>query len=490
MTFKLNKSTLYIITMIFCSLIYFAIPIGGFAVPVYFFAINAFLIYCFFKSPKEFLGEITSFFKTSYGILLGLAIIFIFMGIFFSIFRGTFIFSKIFTNFFGEFFCSILFPMFATIIAVPKMIGNKKIYKFLLWFYLAIFILGVVDFIGMMFDIQIVSKFFDFIINRWSLAGVTQRAADFANGLPRTESIFVEPSPFAYFILISSPIIYNLCHVKFKIFKNQITDILIKKFVYYLMFFNIITTQSPIFLVFFSIVIACYLINKMIKWNKNNWIKFIITILFIILTLLITYLINPDFANKIDVTATYLNRILVTVQNVNNINALMTYESSLGTRICNIVAFFLIFLKYPFFGVGYGNINSVWANVVLNLPFPITPEIYIYTFDGTCRGGGITFCLKMLAETGLFSTLCIYLFLLRLIYIVTKKIKCFSIENQGLLNSLKYSLIIFILTSWYDSVFMLPINFFYIGLIIAFFNYRKNHIAILKNNIRSEDFEK
>lgn len=490
MSFKINLSTLYIITIIFCSLIYFAIPIGGFAVPVYFFVINAFLIYCFIKSPNEFLRTIISFFQTSYGKLLGLAIVFIFIGILFSIFKGTFILSKIFTNFFGEFFCSILFPMFATIIAVPKMIQNKLIYKFLLWFYFGIFILGVIDFIGMMYDIQIIIKFFDFIINRWAIAIGGPRGGDFANGLPRTESIFIEPSPFAYFILISSPIIYNLVHSKFKILKNKIIDILIKKIVYVLMFFNIITTQSPIFLVFFGILIACYIIYKMLKWKKNTWLNFIIAFFFIILTLLFTYLLNPEFANKIDVTTTYLNRIIVTVQNINDIGGLMIAEASLGTRIGNAAAYITTFIKHPFLGVGYGNINSVWAKEVLSLPFPITPELYIKALKGTQSGGGAQFLSKILGETGLLSTLFIYLFFFRLIYLICKKIKYFSLENQGLLNSLKYSLLIFILTSWYDSLFILPINFFYIGLIIAFFYYRKNADTMIKNKIRNENFEK
>ena len=490
MSFKLDISTLYIITIIFCSLIYFAIPIGGLAIPVYFIVVCVFLTYCFIKSPNEFLRKIISFFQTSYGKLLGLAIIFIFMGIIFSIFKGTFILSKIFTNFFGEFFCSILFPMFATIIAVPKMIENRLIYKFLLWFYFGIFILGVIDFIGMMFDIQIIIDFFDFIINRWAIVSGKPRGGDFANGLPRTESIFTEPSPFAYFILISSPIIYCLSHSKFKILKNRITDVVIKKIVYILMFFNLITTQSPIFLVFFSILTACYIIYKMQKWGKNTWVKFIIALFCIILAFLILYLLNPEFANKVDVTTTYLNRIIITVQNFNNIGGMMSAEASLGTRICNLTSLFFVFLKHPFFGVGYGNINSVWANVVLNLPFPITPEIYGNALTGKFGGGGVAFSLKMLAETGLFSTLCIYLFFLRLIYLITKKIKYFSFENQGLLNCLKYSLIIFILTSWYDSVFMLPINFFYIGLIVAFFNYGKKHSAVVINKIRSEHFEK
>lgn len=488
MQFRLSLTTLYFITISFCTLIYFAIPIGGFAVPVYFFVINLFLIIYICTYPKKFQNTILYFLKSKQGNMFLATIITIFFGLILSVFEGTLIFSKIFTNFLGEFVCSIIFPFLITILVVPTQIINKKIYKFLACFYLVIFILGIINFIGMLFDVTLIKSFFDFLINRWSIVSGIAHDSDFFNGIPRMESIFIEPSPFAYFILISSPIIYYLSSIKEKFFQSYYIDFFIKKSIFVLMFVCIIATQSPIFLVFFSIVITCYLISHIfilkkglrISLHKIFCLKCIFIMLAIILFCGLTCLLIPNLINRINKSTTYLSRIVKTIENINNFQGLILEEGSLASRITNNIVYYKTFSQYPFFGVGYGNINSVWAKNMLSLHIPISKSAYEAAIGGKQVGGGGVFLSKFLAETGLMTTLFMYLFLFNLLRKLSYTRLVFNNSEMKLFSALRYSLIIFILTSWYDSLFILPINFFYIGILQAFFILYKQRVQIYK----------
>ena len=412
MTSKINISDLFIIAMTFGILNHCAFPIGNTPIPVYFISLSLFILIYFLYFTKDFYSKIIHFFKTKVGIILSLTISIITLGLIISIFRGHFILSKFFTNFINTFILSSLFPFFATMLVVPKMINNKKIHKFLLLTYFIIFVLGIIGLFAVIFDIDFIKDFLSIFSLRQDIAiGKASNRLITAFGLPRISSVYCEPAPFAYFILISSPIIYQLCKTKTKILGNFLADKIIKKTTIMMLPICLIFTQSPIFIAFFCIVIGCFVTYKIYTSKQKN-IKYIIaisTILFV--SFLIVMLCNPN----IDLTNTSFSRVYATFNNLTNFAGFVLAEPSFATHISRHIFSFLIFLRYPFIGIGYGNSGSILTNIILQSSIPLTPEIHRQTLETDILGGSCSFLIKSLAETGIIGTILLFYFCFTLI---------------------------------------------------------------------------
>lgn len=469
MTSKINISNLFIIAMTFGFLNHCAFPIGRIPIPIYFISISFFLLIYISCFPKYFQDKIIHFFKTKVGNILSLMIGIITLGLVFSIFRGNFIISKFFTNFINTFVLSSLFPFFATMLAVPKMINNKKIHKFLLLTYFIIFVLGIVGIFAVIYNIEFIRNFLSIFSLRQDI--VTEQASNrliTVFGMPRVSSVFCEPAPFAYFILISSPIIYQLCNTKTKIFDNFFVDRILKKATILMLPICLLFTQSPIFIIFFSIVLGCYVIYKIYK-SKQIYIKYVITSLTLLLLCLITLLFcNPN----IDLTNTSFSRVFATFNNLTNFAGLVYAEPSFATHISRHIFSLLVFFKYPFIGIGYGNSGSVLTNIILQSGLPLTPEIYKQTLESDILGGSCSFLIKSLAETGIIGTILLFYFCFILIknsFLIVNKL---NEINKNLLLGVIYSVLIVLVFSFYDTFFM-SIIWFYIGLLQAFLLFYK-----------------
>lgn len=464
---RIKNGTLYIITLLFCFLSFFTFKAGTFAVPYYYIVVSLFLFMQFYFNKKT-INRLVPFLKTKSAQILGLLCLWIVIGIVISLFRGLFYLNSFISSFLGSFIVSQFMVFILMLISVPYIISFRKISKVLLLIYLAIFSLGIVEFIADIYNINPLLSFFHFLVNKNELLGVTTVNFSFL-GSPRLASIFNEPSFLAYFIVLSLPIIYNLCTAKDKIFKSKLVDIIIKKLTFLLMIFCLMLSQSPIFLVF-AMIIAISLLFKKMYDNRKYFTKNILVILGLMLIILtgsyISYVLNINFTG-LDVTYTYLSRILnVLTSGKLNMATLAFIEPSLASRIGNFTAQFMIFIHNPVFGVGYGNTNSLWAQAVFNLPFPITEELQSNAILGVQKCGS-SIAFKFLAETGIVGAALLYWFLFNLLAGFKKKINLYKGIEKHLIIGLKYSLIIMIATSFYDSYNIPVVLGIYLGLIQA-----------------------
>ncbi len=464
MTSKINISNLFIIAMTFGFLNHCAFPIGKIPIPIYFISISLFLLIYVSYFPKYFQDKIMHFFRTKAGIILSLTIGVITLGLIISVFRGNFIVSKFFTNFINTFILSSLFPFFATMLTVPKMICNKKIHKFLLLTYFIIFVLGIIGIFAVIYDIEFIKNFLTlFSLRQDIVTGHASNRLITAFGMPRVSSVFCEPAPFAYFILISSPIIYQLCKTKAKIFNNFFVDKFLKKTTILMLPICLLFTQSPIFIIFFSIVIGCYVIYRIYK-SKQTYIKYIITCLALLLLCFLSLLLcNPN----IDLTNTSFSRVFATFNNLTNFAGLVYAEPSFATHLSCHIFSILVFFKYPFIGIGYGNSGSVLTNIILQSSIPLTPEIYKQTLESDILGGSSSILIKSLAETGILGTILFFYFCFTVIknsfFIINK----LNEINKNLLLGTICSVIIILAFSFYDT-FFISIIWIYIGLLQAY----------------------
>lgn len=175
----------------------------------------------------------------------------------------------------------------------------------------------------------------------------------------------------------------------------------------------------------------------------------------------------------IDISKTSFSRIFATFNNLTNFAGLIVAEPSFSTHISRHIFSFLVFLKYPFIGIGYGNSGSILTSITLNSGIPLTPEIYRQTIEFDILGGSSSFLFKSLAETGILGTILLFLFCCILVknsFLIINKL---NEINRSLLIGVIYSVIIILLFSFYDTFFV-SIIWFYVGLLQAFIIFYKN----------------
>lgn len=478
MILKLKNSYLFITALVFCFLAPFAFSIGDFVIPYYFILVGLFLTVNLVFLPKATVNKLIPFFKTNSAKYLGFLILWIILGILISTITGTFYLPGLIKNFFGNFFFSQIFPFLMVLIAVPYIVSFKKLSKILLIIYFCIFALGILEFIGNVYKISVINSIFSFLVTRASLLTDTERNIRTAFGFPRLSSIFQESSYFAWFILLNSPIIYNFCFSKNKLFNNSAFDFWFKKLTFFMMIFCFIFIQSPMFLFFALILLIIFGVKKGYKHRKKLLLYIPIVLFLIFISLIIANFAGFNFIAQINLMETFIRRIIIVLNNFSSMQGLVLLEPSLATRIENFAAQFNTFLHHPVFGVGYGNINSVWYKEVLKLPFPITPELYEYALRKE-QLGGASMLFKFLSETGIVGTTLLYLFLFNLLYSLNKKLQMYQGISKELLTGLKFSLIILICLSFYDTYQNVAVTFVYLGLIqsmVINYNFEENNI--------------
>lgn len=338
---------------------------------------------------------------------------------------------------------------------IEKYLSLKRFVKIFISLFWIMLIMGFIAYIGQYFEIELINNIFDFLANariiRYEKLGRISDATNYvAFGLPRLDNLFEEPSFYARFLFLFLPMVYSFGLTKITIYKNNILNFVIKRTLIPFTWLNIILTLSPIFLLFNVIITLIYFSNELIFLIKKHFI-------FIISLIIVLFI----FLFKIDLSETYLSRILNVLLHVRSFDDFILIEPSLATRICTYVNSFILFLKHPITGVGLGNIQQAIVEQFYNSPINLPPEI-IYKIDfaietNTRYSYNANYIIDLIAINGFFIfSLFVYFYykLLRSIYCIYTKIIFKNSFDYLLGKTLYYLLITLIIKSCYDSSFI------------------------------------
>lgn len=458
MAINLKVFYLWLIAVVFYLLGEFCIPVGSFAIPIYFITGSALFFLLLILKKQLLLSKVKYFTKTKWGIFLLAFVVWVFLSIIVSIFGGTFMKGSFFSNFIGNFFNSYLFPVLLSFVAVSTLTSYKKLKKFLYVLIFIVIILGLIEYIGLTFEISFIKDFFSLIVNRSSIVMDKERIFAIAFSNYRISSVFREPGEYAGFLIVTLPIAYYFWKSKIAIFKYKVVNVFFRNlfFIFYLL--SIVLTQSPINLVFFLLISLAYFAFKF----RTLILKNIKRIICFIVLLFSFGLISLFYFSSLDIENTYLSRINTTLKNISSISGLIYAEQSLGTRICVYEAQIRMGIDRPFFGVGYANTDSKWSDYVLKLPHFITPEVERYALAGKQKGGS-AYLWKVISETGFVGAFFLYAFWLCFILYAYKMLK-YSFE-KSFIRAFLYSTMVYVVFSFY--LMFQPIFCVWVGILMG-----------------------
>ena len=454
----INLKNLIFTILILLLLPSFCFIIGSQFIPVYIPAILCMFFILAIFYHKQLISNALYFYKKTPFKYLVIFFIWSIITIIFSIVKGKFFLGGFITSTLGGLICSVMLPCLFTLFITPKYINTKTFIKFLYFFFWFVFLLGILDFIIFYFNIPFLKEAITIFSNkRLLMYDVTEITRVFVGSLPRARSIFDEPSYLGYFIFVVSPIVYELTLNKFWIFKNNYLNLLIKRTIIPFMWISLILTQSPIFLIFNIAFSSFYflIIRKGYKRIVKHFLPISISLILISTTAIY-------FISKIDFSTTYLNRIILVVQNIKSFEDFIMVEPSLGTRIIIMINAIQMGLNNILFGVGYGNMSYLIANQLSQSTLPLTEELQRFVFFDKTNPASTLF-IKIFSETGIIGFGIFYYFLYR-IY------QRLNIKNQLYSSPIDNGLLLFIMTyfcsSFYDSNLNQPYIFIIIGIIL------------------------
>lgn len=455
----INLKNLIFTILILLLLPSFCFIIGSQFIPVYIPAILCiFFILAIFYN-KQLVSNSLYFYKKTPFKYLVIFFIWSIITIIFSILKGKFFIGGFITGTLGGLICSVMLPCMLTLFIVPKYIKLNTLIKFLYFFFWFVFLLGILDFIIFYFNIPFLKEAITIFSNkRLLMYDVTDITRVLAGNLPRARSIFDEPSYLGYFIFVASPIVYELTLNKFRIFKNNYLNLLIKRTIIPFMWISLILTQSPIFLIFNIAFSSFYflIIRKGYKRIVKHFLPISISLILISTTAIY-------FINKIDFSTTYLNRIILVVQNIKSFEDFIMVEPSLGTRIIIMINAIQMGLNNILFGVGYGNMSYLIANQLSQSTLPLTEELQRFVFFDKTNPASTLF-IKIFSETGIIGVSIFYYFLYRIYQRLN--IKRNYLDNPSINNGLLLFIITYFCSSFYDSNLNQPYIFIIIGIIL------------------------
>ena len=372
----------------------------------------------------------------------------------------------IYYYFFIKLFMSSMICYFIPALFIPKYFSIKTALKVLMLFCLFACVYAIIGYFGESFNINFIHK----LINTFSNLKVEMCSLDIIKdditGSIRARGIFHEPGSLGKYILLFSPILYNVCLSKYKIFNNAILNKIVKYSLIPLSIFCVILTKSPIMTIFLSIFFICYFYKTILYYCIKHCRLIVISIccFFAVCTFIG---IDNSFLSH-----TYLYRIVNSLSAFGDIRILIKLEPSLAYRIISYVNSFLLFLKKPFIGYGYDNVRFFYYQQLLVSPLPISPEIAANIKEGISSNAGVTYNRSLLsgllAETGLIGTFIYFMFLYKNIKYINKLIPYFYGIERNFLEGLKISIIIVIVLSFYLYNFATAYLYLYYGFICSF----------------------
>lgn len=467
----MNINNLLYIIYILLFLPSFCFMIGSQFVPVYIpAALCLFFILAIFYH-KQLISNALYFYKKTPFKYLVIFFIWSIITIIFSIVKGKFFIGGFITSTLGGLICSVMIPCLLTLFFINnKYISIKTFIKFLYLFIWFVFLLGIIDFIIFYFDIPVLKEIITIFSNRRLLVNnVDEIVGVFANNFPRARSIFDEPSYLGYFIFVVSPIVYEWTLNEFRMFQNKYLNLLIKKTIIPFMWTSLILTQSPIFLIF-NIAFSSFYFLIIRKGYKRIVKHFVPISIFLTFTVAIAI----PFISKIDFSTTYLNRIILVVQNIKSFEDFIMVEPSLGTRIIIMFNTIIMGLNNLFFGVGYGNMSYLIADQLSKSLLPLTGELKSFVLIQSTAPASTIF-IKIFSETGIIGTTLFYYFIHRMYKKLNmKKKQKTDIKNYKIVNGLQLFIVTYFFSSFYDSNLNQPYIFILIGFtLIIIYKYKK-----------------
>lgn len=332
----------------------------------------------------------------------------------------------------------ILLP-YSIAFIISKRNPQEKIISFYYRFISLVFLFGVINAIGILFDVSFINDIFNNLIsNTRNFDLGNSPTSEIYTIVKRVKSVFTEPAGFASFIFYHLPLIYNIKNIKIGIFKNNIIDRIVKKSFVPIAWVLLILTKSPLFLIFSIIETGIIFIVN----NYKNTKKMLMFVFFIFTTIFsLIFLIN-----SINIEKTYLMRIINTVSSLGgNLWNLIYLEPSLATRIINMVNQFILFTQHPFVGVGYWHILDAISLQYLNSPVPLTSEIVSAEYQIV----NLFLLWTFLAETGILGCLLLFRFLFLMIKKCLKIYKYMPPKYKAFWKGCVFMLVNLVVMSWY-----------------------------------------
>jgi hypothetical protein len=361
---------------------------------------------------------------------------------------------------------------------LTKYISLEKFIKIFVIYLWINSILGIIAYIGRWYDISIINSIFDFFNNSRILTAKTicfglgeQTSAVYFEKHRRLCGLFGEPGYLGQFIFLFLPFVYTFANTNFKILNNKQTNFLLKKTIIPLTWINLILTLSPINLVFSIIITLLYYFNAILKTLKKHCL-FIISC---ILLILIYFLCFP-----LNLSNTYLARILNIITQVRSFDTLIIVEPNLATRLIYDINSIQLFFKHPLFGVGIDNIANCMVQQLQSSIVPLTVEIKQNLNIQMSSGQNLIItpipCLySSLTENGIFISLLFFIFIFKIYtYIYNNLIICQNYTyNYLMAKCIFYSLLCFIIEFFYEVTFMSSSFNLFISICIAYIYYLK-----------------
>lgn len=463
MKIKLFKYFLFI-TFVLLFLPAFAIPLvfGDFCFTYFLVFLILFFIYCIlfsfrflFKQIVQMMRSIPVKFLAVYFVIeLLVTIFYIVIGK-----SSTTALISIFMRF-------LLYVMpFTLSFILAKNLKDILLLRFLYTILISVLLFGIFDFIINYFDIGILKSVMNFFVNRRLIMHNISELKATANGLPRMQSVFEEPCHLACFINLFLPMIYKISFSKFKIYKNNFIDKIVKIIVPIIAWIDIIGTQSPIYLIIAIIISAIYINLNKLKHLKFNSITFALILFFLTLIFgLYKFIINAE-----NLSGTFLYRIQITLSALQNVNNLILAEQSLGRRIIDIVNMVQIFKQNICFGCGFGNLAISLAKQIPKSPVVLVPEVVRALNNHKYYLPTPNIFFSTLAETGLVGVFLLYSFFISVFLSLSKLLKNAIHMNSILVYSLKHFVLLYIILSFYDSQLYFPYGLAMLGVSVGYY---------------------
>jgi len=344
-----------------------------------------------------------------------------------------------------------IFPVFLYFIfIIDKYISYDNFIKLFYKLFYILMILGLIAYVGRLFNIEIINSVFDFLANvrfiKYVNVGYGGIASGYeAYGLPRLDCVFEEPSFYARFMFVFLPLIYSVTLSKIRIYKNYIVENIVKKTMIPLAWLNLILTQSPIYLLLFFFITFAYFLKDIITFIKRHILIFtILSVIFI--SGFFIFVISVDFND------TFIARIITTLTSATFDDFVMA-EQSLGGRIVCFINMFIIFLKHPFMGVGLGNLADTMYRQLSVSPVVITPEIAQNMQTSVQTKQRFLFTSNLF-----FADLAQYGFIVFSIFVL------YNVKIKKCLNKIKtYNI------TYYERIYLNGLNWCWIALVIGYF---------------------
>lgn len=356
---------------------------------------------------------------------------------------------------------SVCFPLFFGFLFAKKC-GTSIITKTLIISLFIILLYGLIEFIAFKFNITIVKNIWTTFNNQRALArnisGLSTKY--FVGAFPRTQSFFVEPGLFSYFIALMLPLIYRFSFSKKTFFRNKTFDKIIKKTFIPLTLFDIITAQSPIGLIFFGIISLIYYIKN----NKLTIKKIYISLIFLFLSFIVVYIAISNLEGS-----RVFERFYNVYSSFGSLENLTKNDESFATRIILYVHCILIAAKNIILGVGWGHLGLDIRNSIFHSGIPITYELIETMSKPTTKTGyGLVISYRILAETGIIGFLLFFNFVYQIYLRLKKYIKKYLFsEDIDITLALYYYTITFTFLSFYESLLYAPFYWIVFGLAIG-----------------------